>query len=206
VLVLDAGTGLAGLAATLAAAPAAVSILLTGFGPDCARRLSTFFSSDASAVLRDARLYAPAALPADPRAADAFAPSRAVTYVGSGDLDVAGFDIRAQAVEAPHGTLAYRIRGSSSDLVYISALEFGDDESESIGGTLAPFAFNSGATVLGADWHHATEFASATGAGRLWLLRHDSHEAEEELQNIEARARRVYPASRVAREGDAFRL
>jgi hypothetical protein len=204
ILILDAGTGIVGLASALPPAPATVSILLSDGRAEHTEGLPAVLTS-----LPAARRTMPVTVCAPSRRHDlqdglaSGAYPAPVTLVEPGELRIGGFEIRAQAAGGLHDTLAYRIRGSSSDLVYISAL---DCDAEYIGEVLAPFAFNSGATILGADWQHATEFASATGAGRLWLLQRGARHTVNALDDMESRARHAYPATKLAREGDEFHL
>jgi ribonuclease BN (tRNA processing enzyme) len=142
-----------------------------------------------------------------------------VKFFEAGEQEIGGFHVRSMLLNHPGGAFAYRIRGSGADLVYMTDHEFGNADVDEL---LPPFALNSGATVFDAfftpeelpantgcghaTWRQGVEFASATGAGHLWLSHHRPGRTDAELAEIEAHARRVYPATRVAREGDTFQL
>ena len=56
------------------------------------------------------------------------------------------------------------------------------------------------------SWRQCAQFASACGAGHLWLFHHKPGRTDPELTEIEAGARRVFPATTVARERAGFTL
>lgn len=230
VLILDAGTGIIGLGHALAAEGRAVSLVLTHYHWDHVQGLPFF----APLFKRDGgvSIWAPAlrgggrppleaifAAPHFPVAFDRLAAAPSVQTIAPGATRVGGFDIEALPLNHPGGAYAYRVRGTNGDLVYISDHEFGNAEVDE---PLAPFSLNSAATVLNAhftpeelpafkgwghsSWHQSTEFASATGAGHLWLFHHKPGRSDADLAAIEAHARRVYPATRAAREGGFFRV
>jgi len=231
VLILDAGTGIIGLGHSLAARSVPTSILLTHYHWDHVQGLPFF-------VPLFERGSAPSALSAPSLAGSGreaieglFEPPHfpigfsrmpsppTLSFVREGQFRVGCFDVRALRLNHPGGALAYRVRGGRQDLVFISDHEFGNPE---IDEALAPFALNSGATVLDAhftpeelpahagwghsSWRQAVEFASSTGAGQLWLFHHKPGRTDEELREIEAAARRAYPATRAAREGESFTI
>ena len=227
---LDAGSGIAGLLETLGPEPTHVQILLTHCHWDHIEGLAKFVPLVRAGWAP--HIWAPAFAPNERAPLDAFFgafPSSTrtagasflpeMTLVEPGEFEVGSFHVRAVPLRHPGGALAYRITGRTGDLVYISDHEFGDP---AIDEALPPFALNSGATVLDAcflpdelpsragwghaSWRQAVSFASATGAGQLWLFHHDPARTDAELVEIERSARRVYPATRVAREGDTFRI
>jgi phosphoribosyl 1,2-cyclic phosphodiesterase len=229
-LILDAGTGVIGLGEAAEHAADQATILLSHYHWDHVQGLPFFapFFRRGSAVT----IHAPALAAASEKDVDAmFDPphfpvsSRSlasppdVRRYESGEIRVAGFHVTAARLNHPGGAFAFRVRGATSDLVYASDHEFGDPEADE---RLAAFALNSGATILDAQftpdelpshagWGHASwrqcaEFASATGAGHLWLFHHRPGRADSEMEAIEGQARRVYPATRAAREGDVFSL
>ena len=230
VLVLDAGTGIVGLGRALAAEGRRVSLVLTHYHWDHVQGLPFF----APLFRREGgvSIWAPAldgggraalerlfSAPHFPFSFDRLAAPPAIHLIEPGETRVGRFDVRAVQLNHPGGSYAYRIRGSNGDLVFISDHEFGNP---AVDEGLAPFAFNSGATVLNAhftsdelpafggwghsSWQQSTEFASATGAGHLWLFHHKPGRSDKDIEEIEAKARRVYPATRAAREGDCFKL
>jgi phosphoribosyl 1,2-cyclic phosphodiesterase len=230
VLILDAGTGIIGLGQVLARQSRPVSILLSHFHWDHVQGLPHF----APVFEPGARvgIWAPALDGAGRRSLEAlFAPPHCsigferlpspptVSLLDRGEGRIGGFHVSAVPLNHPGGAFAYRVRGTAADLVYITDHEFGNP---AIDEALAPFALNSGATVLDAQftpeemadhaggghssWQQATEFASATGAGHLWLFHHKPGRSDDDVRRIEARARKAYPATRAAREGDVFTL
>jgi phosphoribosyl 1,2-cyclic phosphodiesterase len=230
-LILDAGTGLVALGESLPHEAADVSILLSHFHWDHTQGLPFFapFYRAGWAVnvwapalpgIRTSHVDALFETPFFPVQREALRSAPVTRLIGAGeDVDVGGFHVRAAPLNHPGGALAYRIRGSAGDLVYASDHEFGNAEADA---TLAQFSLNSGATILDAhftpeelpahagwghaSWRQSAEFASATGAGHLWVFHHKPGRTDRELDDIEARTRRVYPASRAAREGDWFKL
>ncbi|HEX4347231.1 MAG TPA: MBL fold metallo-hydrolase [Vicinamibacterales bacterium] len=230
VLILDAGTGIIGLGHVLAAQGGPVSLVLTHYHWDHVQGLPFFVPlfkpqgevSIWAPVLKGGgpgAIEALFAAPHFPFPFDRLPAPPVVNPIEPGDIRIGRFDVQAVALNHPGGSYAYRVRGSKSDLVYISDHEFGNPEVDE---ALAPFALNSGATVLNAhftpeelpsfrgwghsSWLQSTEFASATGAGHLWLFHHKPGRCDKDIEEIEAKARRVYPATRAAREGDFFKL
>jgi phosphoribosyl 1,2-cyclic phosphodiesterase len=231
-LILDAGTGLVGLAESLGPQPEPAPILLTHYHWDHVQGLPffpPFFRSGWAPAV-----WAPALANVDRGAVEmlfeppyfpmrfAHLASRAsITLVEPGEMTIGSFQIRVLPLTHPGGAFAYRIRGRgpTRDLVYATDHEFGNTE---IDAALAAFSINAGATILDAHftpeelpayagWGHATwrqcaEFASATGAGHLWLFHHRPGRTDDEVGAIEGSARRIYPATSAAREGDTFLL
>src|SRR4029077_18901159 len=111
-----------------------VSILLSHFHPDHVQGLSRFFplfNAGWSPVI-----WAPAFGKSDRSWAGPL-PSAAIRFIEPGELEIGGFDVRALRLNHPGGAFAYRVRGTTGDLVYMSNHEFGDAE---IDEPLAPFA------------------------------------------------------------------
>jgi ribonuclease BN (tRNA processing enzyme) len=143
----------------------------------------------------------------------------AISFVESMAFNLAGFEVSAVGLTHPGGSFAYRIHAVTGDLVYATDHEFGNDEADE---SLAAFALNAAAVVLDAhytpeelpacagrghaSWQQCARFASACGAGHLWLFHHKPGRTDQELAAIEAAARRVFPATTVAREGAEFTL
>ena len=229
-LILDAGTGIVGLGETLGERPVASPILLTHYHWDHVQGLpffAPFFLGGWAPVV-----WAPALHGADratvemmfappyfPMGIEQLASRPVITFIGPDELQIGPFHIRVQPLNHPGGAFAYRIRGTHSDLVYATDHEFGN---AAIDDALAAFCINAGATILDAHftpeelpthkgwghgtWRQAVEFASATGAGHLWLFHHRPGRSDDEIAAIEARARRVFPATAAAREGVTFDL
>jgi ribonuclease BN (tRNA processing enzyme) len=139
--------------------------------------------------------------------------------VQRGELAIPGFEITAQPLNHPGGSLAYRIRGVTGDFVYATDHEFGDPEYDE---PLAKFAQGAAALVLDAhftpqelpqhrgwghsDWRSCAEFAAANDIGGLWLFHHKPGRTDEELVRIRTDARRIFPATETASEGEALQL
>jgi ribonuclease BN (tRNA processing enzyme) len=56
------------------------------------------------------------------------------------------------------------------------------------------------------SWKQAADFASAAGAGHLWLFHHKPGRTDTDLDELGRRARQVFPATTVAREGASFEV
>ena len=137
-------------------------------------------------------------------------------YVG---IEIGGFELSSMRLNHPGGALAYRIRGTTGDLVYATDHEFGDPAFDE---PLAEFSRGAAAVILDAhftpdelprhkgwghsDWRQCAEFASRVDAGGLWLFHHKPGRTDEELVKIRANARRVFRATETASEGEALQL
>jgi phosphoribosyl 1,2-cyclic phosphodiesterase len=218
-LILDAGSGIVGLGDALGSEQVPVPVLLTHYHWGHLQGLpffAPFFRSGWTPALWLPALGEPPDVPL--RFADLPA-RRTATIVEPGELQIGGLHIRAQPLNHPGGAFAYRIRGTSGDLVYAPDHEFGNPE---IDEALAAFCINADATILDAhftpeelpshkgwghaSWRESAEFASATGSGHLWLFHHKPGRTDDAIAAIEALARRVYPAASAAREGVTFEL
>jgi phosphoribosyl 1,2-cyclic phosphodiesterase len=229
-LILDAGTGIVGVSEALGRVPRAVPILLSHYHWDHVHGLpffAPFFQSGWDLTIAGPRLpgveaswasalFAPPYFPV-PFAQLASRP--AISFVDAAAFTIGAFDVSALGLNHPGGSFAYRIHGIAGDLVYATDHEFGNDEVDE---SLAAFALNASAVVLDAhytpdelpactgrghaSWRQCARFASACGAGHLWLFHHHPGRTDQELADIEASARRVFPATSVAREGVSFTL
>jgi ribonuclease BN (tRNA processing enzyme) len=142
-----------------------------------------------------------------------------ISLVEATEFTIGGFEVSALGLNHPGGSFAYRIQGSAGDLVYATDHEFGDEEADE---SLAAFSLNAGAVIIDShftpdelvaskgrghsNWRRCAQFASACGAGHLWLFHHKPGRTDQELAAIEAGARRVFPATTVARERTGFTL
>jgi phosphoribosyl 1,2-cyclic phosphodiesterase len=230
VLVLDAGSGIAGVAVSLGSSPRAIPILLTHYHWDHVQGLPffpPFYQHGWTPTI-----WAPRLRSVDPGWIDSMfqspfhpvpfgqLPSRpTVTLIDSGTLEIGGFRIGAQPLRHPGGAFAYRIGGPSGDLVYVSDHEFGDPE---IDGALSRFSSGAAAIILDAHftpeelpshagWGHATwlqcsEFAAANDIGALWLCHHKPGRTDVAMEAIEAAARGIFAHTTAAREGDQFTI
>jgi phosphoribosyl 1,2-cyclic phosphodiesterase len=229
-LMLDAGTGIVGMSAALGNTPTTVPILLSHYHWDHVQGLpffTPFFQPGWTLTITGpafsgidvswpSRLFAPPHFPVP--FSDLSSPP-VISLVTPAPFTLGGFDVSALALSHPGGAFAYRIHGATGDLVYATDHEFGDDDADE---SLAAFALNAAAVILDAhytpdelpaargrghsSWRRCAQFASACGAGHLWLFHHKPGRSDQELAVIEASARRVFPATSVAREGVGFSL
>jgi phosphoribosyl 1,2-cyclic phosphodiesterase len=228
VLVLDAGSGIVGLGQSLGTDPRAVPILLTHFHWDHLQGLPFF--APLYQLGWGPTVWAPALQnvnvawvdtifqsPFFPVPAERLPARPAVKLVAPGELHVRGFDIQVLPLNHPGGAMAYRVRGTSGDLVYATDHEFGDPAYDE---PLARFCAGARALILDAhftpeelparrgwghsSWQQCAEFASANGVDRLWLFHHKPGRTDVELMEIEAAARKVHPTTDAAGEGDTF--
>ncbi len=145
-------------------------------------------------------------------------PSQPAIHVNRGDrVQINGFDVSAEALNHPGGAYAYRIKGLKGDLVYATDHEFGNAD---IDLALAHFAVGAQALILDShftpeeillhkgwghsDWSQCARFAADCGAKHLWLFHHKPGRPDDEVKAIEAAARKIFPETRAAKEGDEF--
>lgn len=226
VLILDAGSGIAGFQPPAGASQ--IAILLTHYHWDHVLGLP-FFRPFYEAG-RQLSLYAPELPSGGDRWLDSvFAPAffplpyaklpnpARIDRVRAGSLQLSGFAVRALALNHPGGALAYRIRGASGDLVYATDHEFGDARFDE---ALATFARGARELILDAqftpdesprhrgwghsDWRQSADFAARADVGRLWLFHHKPGRTDDELVRIVAEARTIFAATDAARESLAF--
>ena len=145
-------------------------------------------------------------------------PSRPSIHVNRGDpAKINGFDVSVEALNHPGGAYAYRIKGLKGDLVYATDHEFGNPD---IDLALAHFAVGAQALILDShftpeeihlhkgwghsDWSQCARFAADCGAKHLWLFHHKPRRSDDEVNAIEVAARKIFPETRAAKEGDEF--
>jgi phosphoribosyl 1,2-cyclic phosphodiesterase len=229
-IILDAGSGIVGLSASLHGEPRELPILLTHYHWDHLQGLP--FLDQLYRPGWRPRIYAPKLESHDPASVETIfsspffpvpvehLPNRpTVETIAPGSLRIGGFDVEALGLNHPGGALAFRIRGLTGDLVYATDHEFGD---AAIDDALAEFAHGAAALVLDAhftpdeidahrgwghsDWRTCAEFAGRTDAGGLWLFHHKPGRTDEQLVGIANAARRVFRATEAAGERDALQL
>jgi phosphoribosyl 1,2-cyclic phosphodiesterase len=229
-LVLDAGSGIVGLGHSLSAEDSSVPILLTHYHWDHTQGLpffSPFFNPGATpstwaphlegvSVEWVERIFAS---PYFPVPFGQLPNQPIVTLVQAGTFEIGGFRISVQPLHHPGGAFAYRIHGARGDVVYATDHEFGNPDLDE---QLAAFCLNASAVISDAhftpaelprhfgwghaSWRQVTEFASACGAGHLYLFHHKPGRSDHELALIESSARRVFPATSAAKEGMSFEI
>lgn len=229
-LILDAGSGIVGLGASLDGEPRDLPILLTHYHWDHLQGLP--FLAQLYAPGWKPRILAPKFESHDPGWMETIfrspffpvpvthLPNRPpIDIIGPGEFEVSGFEVSAIPLHHPGGALSYRISGMMGDLVYATDHEFGSREHDE---RLADFVRGASALVLDAhftpneieahrgwghsDWRTCCEFAAANDIGSLWLFHHKPGRTDEELVRIKHDAKRIFAATEAAAEGDALRL
>ena len=230
VLVLDAGSGIVGLGEALGKQPGPLPILLTHYHWDHIQGLpfvAPFYQPGWTPTI-----WAPVIGNVDQAFVETIfqnpffpvpfvnLPSRPqVKLLAPRELQIGRFHIGVQPLTHPGGAFAYKIKGDKGDVVYATDHEFGNPE---IDQALAAFCLNAAAVILDAhftpeelpahkgwghgSWRQCAEFAAANGAGELWLFHHKPGRTDEEMAQIQARARHVFPATTAASEGASFEV
>lgn len=229
-LVFDAGSGIVGLGAALGGSPRELPIVLTHYHWDHLQGLP--FLSQLYAPGWKPRIFAPRFETHDPGWMDTIfrspffpvpadrLPNRPeIEIIGEGAMTIGGFEMSALPLNHPGGSLAFRVRGTTGDLVYATDHEFGDPAHDE---RLGEFARGAAAVILDAhftpdeidryrgwghsDWRTCAEFAAANDVGGLWLFHHKPGRTDEELVQVARAAQRVFAATSAAGEGEALQL
>ena len=231
-LILDAGSGIVGLGETLRGSPRSVPILLSHYHWDHLLGLPfftpffrrgwtpTIWAPDLNGAKPEwlKRLFDQPFFTVPYRELTS-PPALMLMPAGGREHEIGRFKVSVHPLTHPGGAFAYRVHGAGSDLVYATDHEFGDSDADQ---RLAAFAVNAAAVVVDAhftpeelpahkgwghsSWRQAAEFALAVNAGQLWLFHHKPGRTDAELDDLEAQARTVFPATTVAREGAVFEV
>jgi phosphoribosyl 1,2-cyclic phosphodiesterase len=229
-LVLDAGSGIVGLGPAMNGPPGDLPIVLTHYHWDHLQGLP-FFPQLYMPGWRP-RILAPPLPGAQPDWLETLfrspffpvppehLPNRPQVEMMHGrDLSVGPFDLTAIELNHPGGALAYRIRGTTGDIVYGTDHEFGDS---AVDARFAGFARGAAVLILDAhftpeehshhrgwghsSWRQCAEFAARVDAGGLWLFHHKPGRTDEALVRIRADAQRIFRATETASEGEALQI
>lgn len=229
-LILDAGSGLVGLTDVLTREPAKVAVLLTHYHWDHLHGLPFFaplYVPDSSPMI-----WAPAindlnggwlgtmfTSPFFPVPYEALPSRPTIERIDVGHHAIGAFRVRAIRLNHPGGAFAYRIQGTTSDVVYATDHELGNP---AIDEPLAEFVRGAGLLIFDShftpeespthrNWGHShwaevATFAASASVDRLWLFHHKPGRTDIELTEIEAAARKIHPHTDAAAEGDTIEL
>ncbi len=229
-IIFDAGSGIVGLGRKIGGPPRDLPIVLTHYHWDHLQGLP--FLAQLYQPGWSPRIFAPAFESRDTAWVNTIfqSPFFPVPYehlpnppdvelIDTGEIRLGGFELTAIDLNHPGGALAYRVRGTTGDVVYATDHEFGDPAFDE---PLAEFAKGAAALILDShftpeelphhrgwghsDWRQCANFAAANDIGGLWLFHHKPGRTDEELVRIRSNAQRVFKATETASEGEAFQL
>lgn len=225
-IILDAGSGIVGVGATLEAVTS-IPIVLTHYHWDHVQGLPFFaplYRTGAAVTIwaptlgrKFADIDTMFEPPFFPVPYDRL-PSRPAVRMHAGEpVDINGFQVFTHSLNHPGGAFAYRISGADGDLVYATDHELGNVDVD-LG--LAHFSRGARALILDAhftpeeiskhkgwghsDWSACASFAASCGARQLWLFHHKPGRPDEEMHEIERAAQKIFNGTRAAKEGDSF--
>ncbi len=228
-LILDAGTGIVRLGRALSGADPLHLFLshlhwdhiqgLPFFAPLCQestriRIYSAREPEDVRAALRMQMRH-----PVFPVAFDELDARIEFVRLPAGGLSVAGAEITPIPLKHPGGASGLRIEAAGRTIVYASDHEAGDALSDS---ALVDASRGAAALIMDAQylpeerpdwsgrghssWADAIELATAADVDRLLLFHHDPWRSDEQLDDIQARARQRLPSAAAAAEGTVLRF
>jgi phosphoribosyl 1,2-cyclic phosphodiesterase len=229
-LILDAGSGIVGAGLALTGEPRDISIVLTHYHWDHLQGLP--FIGQLYAPGWSPHIFAPAFEHHDPAWVGTIFQSPffpipyhclpnppSVQIIEAGHLQIGGFELSAVELNHPGGALAFRVRGTTGDLVYATDHEFGRPEVDE---PLADFVRGAAALVIDShftpeelpryagwghsDWRQCATFAAANNVGQLFLFHHKPGRTDEELVAIRLDAQRVFAATDTSSEGTVLQL
>ena len=225
-LILDAGSGIVGLSAALGEA-SEVSIVLTHYHWDHLHGLPFFaplYQPDRNVTIWAPELgHAPVDVerifgpPFFPVTVDRLPSRPRVEGIAEGETTIDGFQVSAQRLNHPGGSFAYRIRGTTGDLVYATDHEFGN---RSIDDALRRFASGASHVICDShlspaeleshrgrghsDWLQCARFASECDADTLWLFHHKPGRSDDDVAGFETEARKLFRQTNASKEGVIF--
>lgn len=135
-------------------------------------------------------------------------------------ITVEDITIRHTRLHHPGGVTAYRLERDGISVVVATDVEHGDPDSDA---ELLSFARDTDLLIydaqylpeeqetIRAGWGHSTwktavDLAQRAGVGRLLLTSHDPGRTDDEIDQIAAQARAVFPAADAAAEGMTITL
>ena len=227
-IVIDGGTGLRALGAHLGVTPVRGTILFSHLHWDHIQGVPFFVplfhpASEVTLVgptgLEEV-LMSQMSRPTFPVGMDVFpANIHFVTVAPHEELDLGGVRVTTAPLNHPGGAIGYRVTDGEVSMAYGCDHEVGEIPSPS---SLADLVRGTDVAVLDAQylpeeyparigWGHSTyaqdaEIARAARVGQLLLTHHEPTRTDTQVAKIERHARRLFPASRAAREGMVIRM
>lgn len=234
-IILDAGTGIRELGATLQGA-VNTSLLLSHlhwdhiqgfpfFAPVFRKDTKlTIYGNSESGSIRDA-LHSQMAPPTFPVPMDQLPSQIEYKQVSTGSTQmIGGFRVTAARLNHPNSVLAYRIECDHCSVVYATDTEHYEDR---IDETLVQLAANADMLIYDSmytedeyagkgsmsrkGWGHSTwaegvKIAKAANVGRLVLFHHDPGRTDEQVEALEYEASKALPGTIAARENTVLRV